>query len=61
MLGLTGLEQLVEDMVGSLDLLLLSDPGLLKKIRHNVTTSKFSGRCEMDSDEFSKSRGIVIS
>ena len=30
------LEQLVEDMVRPLNLLLLSDTGLLKQVRHNV-------------------------
>ena len=33
-----GLEQLVEDMVGPLNLLLLSDTGLLQQIGDNVTT-----------------------
>ena len=35
---LTGLEQLVEDVVGPLHLLLLSDSGLLQQVGHNVTT-----------------------
>ena len=35
---LTGLEQLVEDVVGPLNLLLLSDSGLLQQVGHNVTT-----------------------
>ena len=37
-----GLEQLVEDMVGPLNLLLLSDTGLLEQVGHNVTTAKLS-------------------
>merc|ERR1712001_426094 len=36
------LEQLVEDVVGPLHLLLLSDTGLLEQVRHDVTTAKLS-------------------
>ena len=39
---LTGLEQLVEDVVGPLHLLLLSDSGLLQQVGHNVTTCAHS-------------------
>ena len=41
-------------MVGSLDLLLLSDTGLLKKVRHNVATSELSRSGKMDSDKLSE-------
>merc|ERR1719356_1986524 len=34
------LEQLVEDVVGPLDLLLLGDPGLLEQVGHDVTTAE---------------------
>jgi hypothetical protein len=37
-----GLDQLVEDVVGSLDLLLLSDTRLLKQIGHDVATSQLA-------------------
>ena len=47
-------------MVGPLDLLLLSDTGLLKKVRHNVATSELSGCGEMDTDELSESGGVVV-
>ena len=47
-------------MVGPLDLLLLSDTGLLKKVRHNVATSELSRSSEVDSDELSKSGGVVV-
>ena len=47
-------------MVGSLDLLLLSDTGLLKKVRHNVATSELSGCGEMDTDELSEPGGVVV-
>ena len=36
------LEQLVEDVVGSLNLLLLSDTGLLEQVGHDVATAKLS-------------------
>ena len=36
------LEQLVEDVVGPLHLLLLSDTGLLEQVGHDVTTAKLS-------------------
>ena len=47
-------------MVGPLNFLLLCDTGLLKKIRHNVATSELSRSSEMDSDELSKSGGVVV-
>ena len=36
------LEQLVEDVVGPLHLLLLSDTGLLEQVGHDVATAKLS-------------------
>merc|ERR1719232_1966310 len=53
-------EELVEDMVGSLDLLLLSDTRLLKQIGHNVATSQLTRGSEMDTDELSETGGVVI-
>ena len=55
-----GLEQLVEDVVGPLHLLLLSDTGLLKQIRHDITTAKLSRGGEVDSDELSEPGGVVV-
>ena len=55
-----GLEELVEDVVGPLDLLLLSDTGLLEKVRHDVATSQLSGRVEVDTDELTETGGVVI-
>ena len=43
-----GLEQLVEDVVGPLHLLLLSDTGLLEQVGHNVTTGELATCSEMD-------------
>ena len=39
------LDQLVEDVVGPLHLLLLSDARLLKKVAHDVTTGQLTGSC----------------
>ena len=50
------LEQLVEDVVGPLHLLLLSDPRLLEQVGHDVTSGKLSASREMDPDEFSETR-----
>merc|ERR1719443_2193067 len=55
------LEKLVEDMVGSLNLLLLSNTRLLKQIGDNVATSQLTRGSEMDTDEFTKTRRVVIS
>merc|ERR1719397_1159834 len=55
-----GLEQLVEDVVGPLHLLLLSDTGLLEQIRHDVTTAKLARCGEVDPDELSKPGGVVV-
>merc|ERR1712015_375984 len=59
-LRVEGLEELVEDMVGSLNLLLLSDTGLLQKIRHNVATSQLTGGVEVDTDELTETGGVVV-
>merc|ERR1719430_2020275 len=55
-----GLEQLVEDMVGPLNLLLLSDTGLLQEVGHNVTTTELAGCSEVDTDELSEPGGVVV-
>ena len=55
-----GLEQLVEDMVGPLHLLLLSDTGLLQQVGHNVTTAELSAVGEVDTDELSEPGGVVV-
>merc|ERR1719150_209835 len=54
------LDELVEDMVGSLDLLLLSDTRLLQKIGHDVATSQLARGGEVDTDEFTETGGVVI-
>merc|ERR1719310_1419859 len=54
------LEELVEDVVGSLDFLLLSDTRLLKQIGHDVATSQLAGGGEVDTDEFTETGGVVI-
>merc|ERR550519_2229927 len=54
------LQQLVEDMVGSLHLLLLSDTGLLQQVGHDVTTGQLARGCEVDTDELSESGGVVV-
>ena len=48
------LQKLIEDVVRPLNLLLLSDAGLLQKVGLNVTTSQFSSRSEVDTNEFAK-------
>ena len=54
------LEQLVEDMVGPLDLLLLSDTGLLEQVGHDVATGELATGGEVDSDELSEPGGVVV-
>merc|ERR1719397_701362 len=54
------LQKLVEDMVGPLNLLLLSNTGLLEQVGHDVTTAKLSARREMDTDELSEPGGVVV-
>ena len=51
-----GLQQLVEDMVGPLDLLLLSDTGLLKQVGHDVATAELARGSEVDTDKLSEPR-----
>jgi len=48
-------------VVGSLNFLLLSNTRLLKKIGHNVATSKLTRGGEMDTDEFTETGGVVVS
>merc|ERR1719284_2290306 len=54
------LEQLVEDVVGPLDLLLLGDTGLLEQVGHDVTTAELAAGGEVDTDEFTKTGGVVV-
>ena len=54
------LKKLVEDVVGPLHLLLLSDTGLLQQVGHDVTTAKLSGCGEVDTDELSEPGGVVV-
>ena len=54
------LQQLVEDVVRSLDSLLLRNARLLEEIRHDVAASQLSRRREEDSDELAKARRIVV-
>merc|ERR1712037_460191 len=54
------LEQLVEDVVGPLHLLLLSDTGLLEQVGHDVATAKLSASGEVDTDELSEPGGVVV-
>merc|ERR1712223_2278739 len=54
------LEQLVEDVVGPLDLLLLGDTGLLEQVGHDVTTTELSAGGEVDTDELTETRGVVV-
>jgi hypothetical protein len=59
-LGVEGLEELIEDMVRSLNTLLFSDTGFLQKVGHNVATSQFTGTVEVDTDELTETGGVVI-
>merc|ERR1712015_293760 len=59
-LRMEGLEELVEDVVGSLNFLLLSDTRFLQKIRHNVATSQLTGGVEVDTDELTETGGVVV-
>ena len=54
------LDQLVEDVVGSLHSLLLSDTRLFKQIGHNVASTELARGSEVDTDEFTKTGGVVI-
>merc|ERR1719211_628138 len=55
-----GLEQLVEDVVGPLDLLLLGDTGLLEQVGHDVTTAELAAGGEVDTDELTEPGGVVV-
>ena len=54
------LEQLVEDVVGPLNLLLLRDTRLLQQVGHNVATAQLAGAGEMDTDELAKAGRVVV-
>merc|ERR1719150_2006268 len=54
------LEQLVEDVVRSLHLLLLSDTGLLQQVGHDVATGQLTRGGEVDTDELSETGGVVV-
>merc|ERR1719328_396044 len=54
------LQKLVEDMVGPLNLLLLSNTRLLKQVGFNVTTTELSRGGKVNTDEFTKPGGVVI-
>merc|ERR1711899_714789 len=54
------LQQLVEDVIRSLNLLLLSDTRLLQQVGLNVTTAEFSRLGEVNPDEFTETGGVVI-
>merc|ERR1719266_63288 len=54
------LEKLVEDVVRSLHLLLLSDTRLLQQVGHDVATSQLTGGREMDTDELSETGRVVV-
>merc|ERR1712024_115189 len=54
------LEQLVEDVVRSLHLLLLSDTGLLQQVGHDIATSQLTGGGEMDTDKLSETGRVVV-
>merc|ERR1711863_53201 len=55
-----GLQQLVEDMVGPLDLLLLSDTGLLEQVGHDVATAELARGSEVDTDKLSEPGRVVV-
>merc|ERR1711936_372056 len=55
-----GLEQLVEDMVGPLHLLLLSDTGLLKQVGHDVATTELARGSEVDTDKLSEPGRVIV-
>merc|ERR1719266_2414346 len=54
------LKELVEDVVGPLHLLLLSDTGLLEKVGHDVATRQLAGSVEVDTDELTETGRVVI-
>merc|ERR1719510_2658911 len=54
------LEQLVEDVVGPLHLLLLSDTGLLEQVGYDVATAELTRGSEVDTNELSETGGVVV-
>merc|ERR1719166_897383 len=54
------LDQLVEDMVGPLDLLLLSDTRLLQQVGDDVATGQLTRGGEMDTDELSETGRVIV-
>ena len=56
-----GLDELEEDVVATLVRLLVGHTGLLEKVDINEATGKLSHVVEVDSDEFTKARRVVIS
>jgi hypothetical protein len=53
-------EQLVENVVVSLGWLLKSNSWLLKQVRFNVSTSDFAARVEVNTDEFTETRWVIV-
>merc|ERR1719162_1771040 len=53
-------QQLVEDVVGPLNRLLLGNTGLFQQVGLNVTTAKLASSVEVNPDEFTKPGGVVV-
>ena len=47
-------------MVGPLDLLLLGDTRLLEQVGDDVASTELAAGGEVDTDEFTESRGVVV-
>jgi len=54
-------DELVEDVEGPLVLLLSDDSALLEEVRHDRSTRDESGVVELDLDELSETRRVVVS
>merc|ERR1719490_260846 len=54
------LQQLVEDVVGPLNRLLLGNTGLFQQVGLNVTTAKLTSRSKVNLDEFTEPGGVVV-
>jgi hypothetical protein len=54
------LQQLVEDVVGPLNRLLLGNTGLFQQVGLNVTTAKLASSVEVNPDEFTKPGRVVV-
>merc|ERR1719266_2725969 len=54
------LEELVEDVVGPLHLLLLSDTRLLQQVGHDVATRQLASSVEVDTDELTETGRVVV-